>query len=130
MSELEVSFHHVGADYRLTGRLGPNGPELTGVEITSDRPLGMAQLRAPLVSTFVNSFAMVEGQTRPETVVPSGRPRDAASARSQIAEVAEVARSAPYGSRTQAVSDHFGISRSYARQLISRAGQAGFAVWK
>lgn len=128
--DLEVAWDDAGVQYRLTGRLGADGPELTGVEIRAAAQILVEHIRAPLITTFVNAFQMSEGEIHQRQVQRRGRPKDKSSARNRLDEVARIARSADYGERSRTVADWFGISVGYARQLISQAAAAGYSVWR
>jgi hypothetical protein len=128
-SDLEIEWVDQGVEYRLTGRMGPHGPELTGVEISAVEGLNHHHLRAPIISTFTTQFGLHEGEI--EVVkIRRGRPRDPSAANRRLGEVARIARAAEYGQRARAVADWFGVSIGYARQLISSAGKAGHEVWR
>ncbi len=107
------------------------GPLLTGVEITAEEGgfLYVTDLRAPLITTFASAFELTEGVIR--RVPPQrGRPRHPEAAGNRLDEVARIARSATFGHRGKAVADWFGVSPSYARQLISKASAAGHPIWR
>jgi hypothetical protein len=130
-ADLEMAFDFDGVSYHLWGRMSNTGPLLTSVEITAppDGFLYGVHLRAPLISTFATAFELGEGEIE-RVPIRQGRPRRPEAAGNRLSEVAEVVRGAAFGSRGRAVAEHFGVSQSYARQLVARAAAAGYQTWR
>jgi hypothetical protein len=126
-----MTFDFDSVTYRLGGRMGEHGPLLTNVTITAP-PWGHlygVHLRTPLVSTFATAFFLEEGEIE-RVPVRQGRPRRPEAVANRLEEVAQVARESSFGNRGHNVAAHFGVSKSYARQLIARAAAAGYPTWR